>query len=217
MERDYAEGQIWDCPRSGQGDREGDGRDRGRAAMRTALGLAAALALAACGPGAEAGNASAGAGGERAAAPPAAAAPPPVAPPAAPARGCADALPVEIDAGSFARPDGAPTAAALEALRGEAERGFRAAAAALCAERALPADAFARFRRLLVQQADGADNAAFWSGEGTPAPGDLVFQAVFLGGEAAALAMPDDRDLREGLVCWHDFEGHRAMCEERLP
>jgi hypothetical protein len=134
------------------------------------------------------------------------------------APGCADALRVEIDAGSFAASGAAPSAAAVQALRGEAERAFRRAGNALCAEGAIPARAFASFRRLLVQQADGADNAAFWAGEGTPQAGDLVFQAVFhAGGERPALAVPPDADLREGLICWHDFDGHRAMCEERLP
>lgn len=174
--------------------------------MRTALTLAALLALAACGPGLEAGNDTAAGGGN---------APPPA---PAPAPGCGDALPVAIDAASFAASGVAPSPAAVERLRGESERAFRRVANALCAEGGLPAGAFRRFRRLLVQQADGADNAAFWSGEGTPQAGDLVFQSVFhQGGERPALIMPPDADLREGLVCWHDFEGNRAMCEERLP
>lgn len=134
------------------------------------------------------------------------------------AAGCAEGLRVEIDSGSFAASGAAPSAAAVEALRGEAERSFRRVADALCAGGTLPTAAFRPFRRLLVQQADGADNAAFWAGEGTPRAGDLVFQAVFrAGGARPALAVPPDEDLREGLICWNDFEGNRAMCEERLP
>jgi len=165
--------------------------------MRIAL-IWAALALAACG---ESGDARVDA-----------------AAPQAPARGCADGLPVAIDAASVAASGVAPSPAAVERLRGEAERAVRRVANALCVDGGLPEGAFRRFPRLLVQQADGADNAAFWSGEGTPQAGDLVFQAVFHeGGERPALAMPPDPDLREGLICWHDFDGNRAMCEERLP
>ncbi len=177
--------------------------------MRIAAGLAALLALAACGES----------GGARAAASTAPEAPPPAPAPAAAPAGCADRLEAEIDAASFAVPGAMPAQPALAALRGEAARAVRRVAGAMCADGSLPAGALRPFRRLLVQQADGADNAAFWSGEGTPAPGDLVFQAVFHRGAGAgpALAMPGDRDLREGLLCWHDFEGNRAMCEERLP
>lgn len=182
--------------------------------MRIAV-VAAALALSACGQGGGVpANGAAETGNEAAAAP----APSEAAAPPAAAPGCGDALAVAIDAASFAASGVAPSAAQVERLRGEAEAAFRRVANGLCGEGALPAGAFRRFPRLLVQQADGADNAAFWSGEGTPEPGDLVFQAVFhQGGERPALAMPPDSDLREGLICWHDFEGNRAMCEERLP
>ena len=179
--------------------------------MRGAV-VAAALALAACGQGGGvAANASAGTGNEAAAAPVAAA-------PVAAAPGCGDALPVAIDAASFGHSGIAPSPAQVERLRGEAEAAFRRVARTLCGEGVLPEGAFRRFPRLLVQQADGADNAAFWSGEGTPAAGDLVFQAVFHeGGERPALSIPPDTDLREGLICWHDFEGNRELCEARLP
>lgn len=182
--------------------------------MRIAV-IWAALALAGCGQSSGVpADAAMAAGNEAAAAP----VPAEAAPPAAPAPGCADALPVAIDAASFANSGVAPMPAQVERLRGEAERAFRRVASTLCGEGALPADAFRRHPRLLVQQADGADSAAFWSGEGTAQAGDLVFQAVFhQGGERPALAVPPDADLRDGLICWHDFEGHRAMCEERLP
>lgn len=183
-----------------------------RIAMIAVIGAALALALAACGQGGGApANASAEAGNEAAA--PAPAAPAPAAPAA---RGCGNSLPVAIDAASFAHTGAAP--AQVERLRGEAEAAFRRVARALCGEGALPEGAFRRHPRLLVQQADGADNAAFWSGEGTPEAGDLVFQAVFHeGGERPALLLPPDPDLREGLICWNDFEGNRALCEARLP
>lgn len=182
--------------------------------MRIAV-IGAALALAACGQGGGLPANASTADNDSAAAPvPAEAAQAPA--PAAP--GCGDALPVAIDSASFAHSGVAPSPAQVERLRGEAETAFRRVARTLCGEGALPADAFRRFPRLLVQQADGADNAAFWSGEGTPRAGDLVFQAVFHeGGESPALLIPPDVDLREGLICWNDFDGHREMCEARLP
>lgn len=135
---------------------------------------------------------------------------------------CTSSLRTELDRPSFenrATPNRRPTAAQLETLRTQAEQRFRAVAARMCATRLLRADALRPFRRLLIQQADGADNTAFMTGdEAIGGRGTLVFQYVFdEGGEAIRYSVPDEQDVREGLICWADWDGNSEMCEQRLP
>lgn len=136
---------------------------------------------------------------------------------------CADGLRAELHRPSFENtsldaPSRRPTARQLETLRLRAGQRFRAVANAMCAQGRLRPAALRPFRRLLVQQADGADNTAFMSGGHEFGRDTLVFQFVFdQGGARISYSVPDEADLREGLLCWSNSNRYRRMCEERLP
>ena len=134
---------------------------------------------------------------------------------------CTSVLRVEADHESF---DGGVNAEArltpesVEALRVEAERQFKTVTDQMCAAGELPANELGAFRRLLIQNADGASNAAIYGDSGTYGPETLVFQYTFdLGEGAATLELPTDEDLRSGLICWNDPAGNEAMCRDREP
>jgi hypothetical protein len=136
--------------------------------------------------------------------------------PALPAASCAGGFGAEVDRASFTAPDAAPSAPELEALRESAEALVQRVAGRMCAAGELRGEALRPVRRLVVQQGAGADDVVFFAEEGR-ADG-LVFQFVFDGvGEGAGLGLPDEGDVREGLLCWADGDAYREMCEGRLP
>lgn len=131
-----------------------------------------------------------------------------------PAASCAGGLRAEVDGASFAAPGPAPSAPEIEALRESAGALVRRVAGRMCARGELRPEALRPVRRLVVQQGAGADDVLFFADE-ERADG-LVFQFVFDGG-GEGLGLPDEEDVREGLLCWANADAHRAMCEERLP
>ena len=138
---------------------------------------------------------------------------------AEPSQGCAEVVRAEIDAGSFAAAlgDGAPSAAQLETLRGQAERLFRMVAGEMCASGEIDAAAVAPIRRLLVQYGGGADNTAIYTDPEVHEADVLVFQYVFAGDEAGTLSVPEAADLKEGLLCHFRPQANQAMCAGRTP
>jgi hypothetical protein len=86
----------------------------------------------------------------------------------------------------------------------------------MCADGELRGEALRPFRRLVVKQGAGAYDVLFSAQKGR-ADG-LVFQSVFIGsGDGAGLGLPDQAEVREGLLCWADADAYREMCAGRLP
>lgn len=137
-----------------------------------------------------------------------------------PSAGCMASLRAEVDKGSFESITTSPRdlAKRLEKLRLEAERLFKKVGNRMCASGELPAREFASLRRLLVQNGSGADNTAIYRDTEKFGSETLVFQYVFVtGDEAGTLALPEEADLREGLLCHFAAEANEAMCADRLP
>lgn len=143
--------------------------------------------------------------------------------PGAGAAHCADSLRPELDMASLA-PAGSsesgrmPSSRQLETLRLQAGQRFKAVANAMCARGELRPAQLAPYRRLLIEQADGADSSAFMSGGREHGRDALVFQFVYdQGAERVSYAVPAEADVRDGLLCWSAWARHRRMCEGRLP
>lgn len=138
--------------------------------------------------------------------------------PAAAQRRCADGLRAEVDRQSFRHLETSPphrrlSAAQVEALRAQAGRRFREVANAMCARGQLRPTQLRRFQHLRLQQAEGANEAAFMS-EGQA----LTFQYVFDEGQPGPhFRVPDAADVRDGLLCWSNWRRYRRMCEQRVP
>lgn len=118
-----------------------------------------------------------------------------------------------LDRASFVRDD-LPAFAPerLDRFRVEAGAAFAAAAEAGCTAGDIPAVRLAGVRRLLVQSASGAAEAAFYEDAESQPAGTLVFQWAFA---EAELALPDAADVRSGLACW--AQPDRPACAEREP
>jgi len=116
----------------------------------------------------------------------------PAAPPARPA--CRLSLPAEPDTQSFsAAGRNAGRSAALAQQTGAV---FAAAASHLCASGVVRAANLARYRRLLVRNAEGADNPNIYD-DAEEQPGALIIEFAFADGPA-----PAQPAVEAALRCW---------------
>jgi len=126
----------------------------------------------------------------------------PAAPPARPA--CRLSLPAAPDTQSFsaAGRNGARAAALAEATGTV----FAAAASHLCATGVVRAAHLARYRRLLVRNAEGADNPNIYD-DAEEQPGALIIEFAFADGPA-----PAQPAVEAALRCWRN--PNAAGCSE---
>ncbi|HEV2815861.1 MAG TPA: hypothetical protein VGW40_01360 [Allosphingosinicella sp.] len=122
----------------------------------------------------------------------------------APRAACRIALPAAPDAQSFSA--AGRNGARAGALAQQTGTVFAAAASRLCASGALRAAHFARYRRLLVRNAEGADNPNIYD-DAEEQPGALIIEYAFADGPA-----PAQGAVEAALRCWRN--PNAAGCSE---
>ncbi|MGZ8998650.1 MAG: hypothetical protein ACXW2T_07330 [Allosphingosinicella sp.] len=128
---------------------------------------------------------------------------------------CTEPLQVEV-----AEPFGAPDTSSggdREALRTDAEALFRRVAGRMCAAGEISSAAVGAYQELQIEYGGGADNSAFYQDVGRFGRDTLIFQYAFEVGGGGRFMLPDESDVREGLLCHFAAEAHPAMCNQRLP
>jgi hypothetical protein len=121
---------------------------------------------------------------------------------AAPAAGCHLALRAQADDDSFTAANRAAGAARTRLVQ-ETGANFAAAASHLCASGVVRAPNLARYRQLLVRDAEGATEPNIYD-DAEEHPGALIIEYVF---DAHA---PTQAEIETALRCWRD--PHRAGC-----
>ena len=121
---------------------------------------------------------------------------------AAEVRACGTAVPVTVDAASFASAGRDASQARLDRIGDEVAALFQAEALKLCEGDFLGAQDFVAVQGLLVQNGEGAAEPAIHRGGAHP--GMLVFQYAFAAGGA-----PEAAQVEHALRCWRrpDVEG----------
>jgi hypothetical protein len=140
------------------------------------------------------------------------------------AQGCAQHLKFEADEGSFDRglPEHMGPSASREqihALTLESADLFKRTVDQMCSKGDIaPAD-IRPMRRILIQNAGGANATVIYGDSENHGRYTWVFQYTFdNGGEKPVLETPSTEDLKEGMLCWlGDEEKYKEMCEGRLP
>jgi hypothetical protein len=120
---------------------------------------------------------------------------------------CVPALRAEPDAASFTAAGRARGPALAQAVGAN----FSAAAASMCASGALRAGVFAPYRRLLVRNAEGADNPNIYD-DSEEQPGALIIEYAFAGGPA-----PSRAAIEAALRCWRNPEAAGCSAEDVGP
>lgn len=146
-----------------------------------------------------------------------------VQPPQATPAKCWRPASVIVDRKSFSSAN-LPLDADADRAFARAQGEFDHAVDTLCADGKVPADFLRKTRQLVLTQGDGAAEATFFTYEGTenpPFPGDyLMFQLFWASQDETGKRIwqaPDAQDIADGLICFHDAEGHFDMCNQRLP
>jgi hypothetical protein len=128
-------------------------------------------------------------------------------PPRAPAAACRVALPASPDTESFTNA-GATGSAARAQQTGAA---FAAAAAHLCGSGAVRPANFARYRSLLVRDAEGATDPNIYD-DAEEHPGALIIEFAFAGG-----GTPSQAQIEAALRCWRNPHGPGCATEDVGP
>ncbi|MFC4256373.1 hypothetical protein GRI97_10400 [Altererythrobacter xixiisoli] len=130
---------------------------------------------------------------------------------------------VIVDRKSFASAN-LPLDADADRAFARARSEFDHAVDLLCADGKVPADFLRKTRQLVLTQGDGAAEATFFThdaAENSPFPADyLMFQLAWGSRDETGKMVwqaPDAQDIADGLLCFHDGEGHFDMCNQRLP
>ena len=133
---------------------------------------------------------------------------------------CSAGLLTELDQKSFNSPslddpNRLPTEEQLAVLQGRVEDLVRSVSDGMCGRGQMRSGVFSRYRKLLVQNADGAENAIFFESERDRTV--LVFQYVFdQGGKEVTYGVPPEEDVRDGLICLTDRQNNAELCAERM-
>lgn len=133
----------------------------------------------------------------------------PAAPPARAAACRFAALPAAPDTQSFS--SAGRDAARSAALAQQTGAAFAAAAAHLCASGVVRPANLARYRRLLVRNAEGADNPNIYD-DAEEQPGALIVEFAFADGPA-----PTQAALEAALRCWRNPRGAGCSVEDVGP
>lgn len=120
---------------------------------------------------------------------------------APPAKACTISVVTSVDRESFARAGHRSGPARLESLNALTRDRFTAAARRLCAARVLTPSDLARFRRLVVQNGEGATEPLIYREEGSGRD-LLTFQYAFQNG-----GPPGPAEFEQALRCWKRPQG----------
>lgn len=120
---------------------------------------------------------------------------------------CVPALRAVPDAASFTAAGRARGPALAQAVGVN----FSAAVTSMCAAGTLRAGAFARYRRLLVRNAEGADTPNIYD-DAEEQPGALILEYAFAGGPA-----PTRAAIEAALRCWRNPEAAGCSAEDVGP
>lgn len=121
---------------------------------------------------------------------------------------CRISLRAEAEAASFAGAGRNAAPARTAQIAREAGAAFAAAASHLCAAGVIRPAHVAPFSRLLVRNAEGADDPAVYD-DAEQQPGALIIEYAFAGGAA-----PGQAAIEAAIRCWRDPE--REGCGEEV-